>query len=206
MDTIANCVFLAPSFPEIHVQAIVRLQQDHYYITCYLGSFLTCCLGNRLHCLFTLHETSYFQYSGAPPEENCWIKDTAHQNNESKFLIGQAEYLQACEHPGYCLVMESSMLFHGFECGLLPPTSTWRYSRDWCPFFASLPLPCIVLNANWRTKAGEAWEHGLGKGYFVYLFIRIMLVNLITTIPSLHMWRRHKVKFGGSGRWNQVCM
>ena len=32
---------------------------------------------------------------------------------------------------------------------------------------------------------GEAWEHGLGKGYIVYLFIRIMLVNLAATIPSL---------------------
>ena len=32
------------------------------------------------------------------------------------------------------------------------------------PFFAALPLPCIILNANRRTKTGEAWE----RGYYSY--------------------------------------
>ena len=28
------------------------------------------------------------------------------------------------------------------------------------PVFHALPLPCIILNANWRTKTGEAWKQG----------------------------------------------
>ena len=45
---------------------------------------------------------------------------------ESEFLTGQAEYSRSCEHLGYCLatecsMMKSSTLFHVFECGPLPP-------------------------------------------------------------------------------------
>ena len=28
-------------------------------------------------------------------------------------------------------------------------------------FFTTFPLSCIILNANWRTKAGEAWEQAI---------------------------------------------
>ena len=28
------------------------------------------------------------------------------------------------------------------------------------PVFRALPIPCIILNANRRTKTGEAWERG----------------------------------------------
>ena len=42
--------------------------------------------------------------------------------------------------------------------------STWRHPRDeWAqvfPVFHVLPLLCIILNANRRTKTGEAWERG----------------------------------------------
>ena len=46
--------------------------------------------------------------------------------SESEFLTGQAEYSRSCECLGSCLVtersmMKSSMLFHVFECGPIPP-------------------------------------------------------------------------------------
>ena len=56
-------------------------------------------------------------------------------------------------------MMKSSVLF---ECGPLPPTFTLlppdiihvigvlRPS----PFFTALPLPCIIMNVNQRTKNG----------------------------------------------------
>ena len=70
--------------------------------------------------------------------------------------------------------MKSSMLhvFHVFECGIVPVlligppppphyvhlVSTWCHSRDRCSqaflVFRALPLSCIILNANWRTKNG----------------------------------------------------
>ena len=90
---------------------------------------------------------------------------------ESEFLTGQAEYSWSYERLGSCLaversMMKSSMLFHVFECGPLPPyvhlASTWHHSHDRCsqafPVFRALPLPCIILNANRRTKNGR----GLG--------------------------------------------
>ena len=64
-------------------------------------------------------------------------------------------------------MMKSSTLFHEFECGPLPPTSTSRppdvihvvsVPRP-SPFFAALPPPCIILNANRRTK-----KNGVGLG------------------------------------------
>ena len=90
---------------------------------------------------------------------------------ESGFLTGQAEYSRSRERLGSCLasersMMKSSTLFHEFECGPLPPyvhlTSTSRppdvihvvsVPRP-SPFFAALPPPCIILNANRRTKNG----------------------------------------------------
>ena len=50
---------------------------------------------------------------------------------ESEFLTGQAEYSRSCECLGSCLAMERSMmksstLFHVFDGGPLPPTSTSR--------------------------------------------------------------------------------
>ena len=56
-------------------------------------------------------------------------------------------------------MMKSSTLF---ERGPLPPyvhlASTRRHSRDRCsqafPVFRALPLPCIILNENRRTKNG----------------------------------------------------
>ena len=63
-------------------------------------------------------------------------------------------------------MIKSSALF---ECGPLPPTSISHPPdvihmisiRDRCPrpspfffFFAALPLPCIVLNANRRKNGG----------------------------------------------------
>jgi len=32
-------------------------------------------------------------------------------------------------------------------------------------FFAALPLPCIILNANRRIKSGEVWEQGYHTKY-----------------------------------------
>ena len=49
-----------------------------------------------------------------------------HNKPESEFLTVQVEYSQSCERLGSCLVterslMKSSMLFHVFGCGPLPP-------------------------------------------------------------------------------------
>ena len=35
-----------------------------------------------------------------------------------------------------------------------------RKSAKNLPVFRTLPLPCIILNANQRTKNGSAWERG----------------------------------------------
>ena len=106
-----------------------------------------------------------------------------HNKPESEFLTGQAEYSWSYERLGSCLAVERSMmksstLFHVFECGPLPPyvqlTSTWRHSRDRCsqafPVFRTLPLLCIILNANWRTKNGG----GLGT--------RLVIIHSFDTI------------------------
>ena len=92
---------------------------------------------------------------------------------DSEFFTGQAEYSQSCECLGPGLAMECSMMKSSMLCYLnvyLSPstlvylTSTWRHSHDKCsqafPVFAALLLPCIILNANQKTKTGEAWERG----------------------------------------------
>ena len=63
-------------------------------------------------------------------------------------------------------MMKSSTLF---ECGPLPPPMSTSCPPDVIHmigvprpslFFTALPLLCIILNANSRTKTGEAWERG----------------------------------------------
>ena len=90
--------------------------------------------------------------------------------NLREFLTSQAKYSRSCEHLGSCLVtqcsmMKSNMLFHVFECRPLSPyvhfASTWHHSRVPRPsLFSAALLSCIILNINWRTKMGEAWERG----------------------------------------------
>ena len=73
---------------------------------------------------------------------------------ESEFLTGQVECLQSCERLGSCLAVErlmikSSTLFHRFECGPLPPTSTSRPPDVVCgkcfqAFFIFAMLQCII--------------------------------------------------------------
>ena len=61
-----------------------------------------------------------------------------------------------------------SFIAHELVDGQRPPyvhlASTRRHSRDRFsqafPVFRVLPLPCIILNENRRTKTGEAWERG----------------------------------------------
>ena len=38
--------------------------------------------------------------------------------------------------------------------------TTWSWVNLVHPVFRALPLPCIILNANRKTKTGEAWERG----------------------------------------------
>ena len=60
------------------------------------------------------------------------VPDHKYRRNkpESEFLTGQAEYSRSCERLGSCVatelssMMESSTLFHVFECRPLPPTAT----------------------------------------------------------------------------------
>ena len=110
---------------------------------------------------------------------------------ESGFLTDQAEYSWSCERLGSCLatehsMMKSSTLFYEFECGPLPPyvhlASTWRHSRDKCsqafPVFRALPPPCIILNANRRTKkwgrpGNEATLCTLLGVFIILIIIRI---------------------------------
>ena len=67
-------------------------------------------------------------------------------------FTGEVEYCQPCEHLGSWLSFERLMMKSStlFECGPLSPyihlTSTRRHSCD--RFFATLPLPCIVLVRN----------------------------------------------------------
>ena len=75
-------------------------------------------------------------------------------------------------------MMKSSTLF---ERGPLPPyvhlASTRRHSRDRCsqafPIFCALPLPCILLNKNRRTKNGG----GLGT--------RLRLMYTSASVPPV---------------------
>ena len=47
--------------------------------------------------------------------------------------------------------------------------STWHLSRDRCsqasPVFHALPLPCIILNTNWKKKNGGGLETRLVRLY-----------------------------------------
>ena len=67
--------------------------------------------------------------------------------------------------------MKSSTLF---ECGPLPPyvhlASTRRHSHDRCSqafpvFVCALPPPCIILNANRRTKKKRGRPGNKAKPY-----------------------------------------
>ena len=66
-----------------------------------------------------------------------------------------------------------------------PATSPHVHSRDgWdqaFPVFCALPLPCIILNANRRTKTVEAWE----RGYMLtFLTPQLVLRKLIVCSRS----------------------
>ena len=91
-------------------------------------------------------------------------------NLKASFFTSQAEFSRWCEHLGFCLVTERSMMKSSmlFKHGPLPPKSNLHPPDiihvisvpSPSPFFTVLPLPCIILNANQRTKVGEAWEWG----------------------------------------------
>ena len=86
---------------------------------------------------------------------------------ESEFLTGKGGYHLICECLGSCLVLEclmikSSTLFE-VECGLFTPYVHFAStSHDKCslafPALLCLLLWCNILNANRRTKTGEAWQ------------------------------------------------
>ena len=70
------------------------------------------------------------------------------------------------------MLLHVRSLVHVFECGPLPPyihlASIWHHLCDRCSqafsVFCTLPLPCIILNANRRTKNGG----GLGTRLSTY--------------------------------------
>ena len=57
-----------------------------------------------------------------------------------------------------------------------PPDVTHVIGSQAFPVLCTLPLPCIVLKENRRTKKGEAWK----QGYFQPLMSHIMYVRLCT--------------------------
>ena len=71
--------------------------------------------------------------------------------------------------------------------------STWRHTRDgWdqaFPVFRALPLPCIILNANRRTKIG--W--GLGTG-LLYVHVSKCMHNWNTVVS----WKSAHTSFWGN--------
>ena len=84
-----------------------------------------------------------------------------HNKSESELLTRQAEYSQSCQHQGSCLATEHSMIksstsFHVFNADPSPqcPPCVHLTSCDKCSSFS----PLFHLNANQRTKTGEAWE------------------------------------------------
>ena len=114
-----------------------------------------------------------------------------HNKTEREFHTGEAEYSRSCECLGSCLVtecskMKSSMLLHVFEYGPLPRSvhvvSTWHHSHDKYsqafPVFATLLLPCIILNANWTTKMGRPGNEGTG-------YIRQIISNIFALLSSV---------------------
>ena len=72
------------------------------------------------------------------------------------------------------------------ECGPLPHVHlefTRRYSHDMCSqAFSALPLPCIILNTNQRTKNGG----GLG----MRLLIHLLIVSSSYSPPILTLYEK----------------
>ena len=90
---------------------------------------------------------------------------------------GQVSYRSSVNVWGSGLAMESSMMNSGtlFECGPLPPPyvhlpSSWHHAHDESSqdFSIFLPFYCFhfILNANWRTRMGKAWEQGTSGCYW----------------------------------------
>ena len=123
------------------------------------------------------------------------------------------------------LMMKSSTLF---ECGPLPMSTSCPpdvihvigVPRP-SPFFATLPLPCILLNANWRTKTGEAWEWGYSVQtqrlwqvkicpMFIHLHTQtkadfpVTFAKLLASFLGPHPASRcFPVRLSGWGPWNE---
>ena len=107
-----------------------------------------------------------------------------HNKPEGKFHTGQAKYmyLRSCEWLGSCLVtehlmMKSSVLFHVFECGPLPPpTSACTSGPPDVIHMISVPgllhfSPLFYFRVLYWTqteeqKIEEAWERGYKCGTF----------------------------------------
>ena len=94
---------------------------------------------------------------------------------EGECLTGQAEYSRSCVNVwGSGLATKSSMMKSStiFECGPLPPMSTWHppdiMHMISVPKTFLLPFYCFhfLLNANRRAKTGEAWEQGTSGCYW----------------------------------------
>ena len=90
------------------------------------------------------------------PVQNVQTKNAVSSSrlyyNATNYTLIELSWVHA-----WALYMVGPLPLTSFSC---PPcvhlTSTWRHSRDqWAqafPIFRALPLPCIILNANRRTK------------------------------------------------------
>ena len=79
-----------------------------------------------------------------------------------------------------------------------PPTSTSRppdvnHMISVPNPFIALPLLCIILNANWRAKMGEAWEQGYSK----WSSFAVVCTKGLRTRQALHWF----YLWGSCGCW-----
>ena len=91
-----------------------------------------------------------------------------------------------------------SFIAHELVDGQRPPyvhiTSTRHHSRDRCsqafPVFLALPLPCIILNKNLRTKNGGGLGMRLGRDRAKPYSTRDFTCALVS-LPDLLVWERY---------------
>ena len=105
--------------------------------------------------------------------------------------------------------------------GPLPPyihlASTWRHSRNECSqafpalIFINLPIMCIIVNANGRSKHGRPWTEATVSCLLLLLFVVLSLYSLqpastsllsllLTFFLILHTSSRHTLTHAGQAK------
>ena len=114
----------------------------------------------------------------SPSTNSCAINDRASFLPVKSSTVNLVNVL----HGVLLLSLEHSMMKSStlFECGPLPPyihlASTRCHSCDRCsqafPVLCALPLLCIILNENQRTKkkTGNTWERRLSESWDDWLW------------------------------------